>query len=143
MNYTSLSAMMMMMNCFCGMVDWRKALALFPAGTIVRDLRHLESPTRREEDLNLRRNLSSDFVEWSCAAVLTTTPRRHNNGYYSIINYIKFEKEHDTLFEERLAFRLKSLRTSLKRVYSLGDLKLIWYLQIKIVNIISIVNTFS
>ena len=35
-------------------------LALFPAGTIVRDPHHRESPTRREQDLNLRRTL----VEW-------------------------------------------------------------------------------
>ena len=32
---------------------WR--LALFPAGTIVRDPHHRESPTRREQGLNLRR----------------------------------------------------------------------------------------
>ena len=30
-------------------------LALFPAGTIVRDPHHRESPTRRKQDLNLRR----------------------------------------------------------------------------------------
>ena len=30
-------------------------LVLFPAGTIVRDPHHIESPTRREQDLNLRR----------------------------------------------------------------------------------------
>ena len=58
--------MMMMMNCFCGIVDRRKAfslissrdhcqltderrLALFPAGTTVRDPHHRESPTRREQ----------------------------------------------------------------------------------------------
>ena len=46
---------LMMVNCFCGMVHRRKALALFPTGTIVRDPHHLESPTRREKDLNLRR----------------------------------------------------------------------------------------
>ena len=32
-----------------------RRLALFPAGNIVRDPHHLESPTRREQDLNLRR----------------------------------------------------------------------------------------
>ena len=32
-----------------------KGLALFPAGTIARDLHHRESPTRREQDLNPRR----------------------------------------------------------------------------------------
>ena len=38
---------------FCGMVDRQKAL--FPAGTIVRSPHHRESPTRREQGLNLRR----------------------------------------------------------------------------------------
>ena len=47
--------MMMMMNCFCGMVDRRKAVSLISAGTIVRDPHHRESPTRREQGLNLRR----------------------------------------------------------------------------------------
>ena len=46
---------MMMMNWFCGMVDQRKAPALIPAGTIVRDLHHCESSTRREQNLSLRR----------------------------------------------------------------------------------------
>ena len=32
-----------------------KCLALFPAGTIVKDPDNLESPTRREQCLNLRR----------------------------------------------------------------------------------------
>ena len=45
----------LMMNCFWGMVDQRRLLALFPAGTIVRDPHHCESPTRCEQDLNLRR----------------------------------------------------------------------------------------
>ena len=47
--------MMMMMNCFCGMVDRRNAFSLFPAGTIVRDPHHRESPIRSEQGLNLRR----------------------------------------------------------------------------------------
>ena len=47
---------MMMMKCFCGIVERQKAfLALFPAGTIVRDPHHRESQTRREQGLNLRR----------------------------------------------------------------------------------------
>ena len=47
--------MMMMMNCFCGMVDRERCLALFPAETNVRYPHHDESPTRREQGLNLRR----------------------------------------------------------------------------------------
>ena len=49
--------MMMMKNCFCGMVADEKRLALFLAGTIVRDPHHHESPTSREQDLSLRRSL--------------------------------------------------------------------------------------
>ena len=47
--------MMMMMNCFCGMVDRRKAFSLFPVGTIIRDPHHRKSLTRCEQGLNLRR----------------------------------------------------------------------------------------
>ena len=36
-------------------LTYERGLALFPAGTIVRDPHHRESPTRREQDLNLRR----------------------------------------------------------------------------------------
>ena len=43
---------MVMMNFFCGMVTNERRLAV---GTIVRDPHHRESPTRPEQDLNLRR----------------------------------------------------------------------------------------
>ena len=44
-----------------------RRFALFPAGTIVRDPHHCESPTRREQDLNLYRTwvqaLLNEFVQ--------------------------------------------------------------------------------
>ena len=43
---------LMMMNCFVVWLTDERRLALFPAGTIVRDPHHLESPTHREQDLN-------------------------------------------------------------------------------------------
>ena len=46
---------MMMMNCFCGMVDRRKVISLISSGAIVRDPHHHEPLTRREQGLNLRR----------------------------------------------------------------------------------------
>ena len=49
-----IETMMMMMNCFCDMVDRRKAFSLL-AGPIVRDPHRRESPTRRKQDLNQRR----------------------------------------------------------------------------------------
>ena len=58
---------MMMMNFFVVWLTDERSLALFPAGTIVRDPHHLESPTRRDQDLNL-----PGFVEYSCAVVITT-----------------------------------------------------------------------
>ena len=45
----------MMMNFFVVWLTDERRLALFPAGTIVRDPHHRESPTRREQGLNLRR----------------------------------------------------------------------------------------
>ena len=44
-----------MMNCFCGMVTNERQSGPFSVRSIVRDPHHRESPTRREQDLNLRR----------------------------------------------------------------------------------------
>ena len=68
---------MMMMNCFCGMVDRRKAFSLISS----RDHCQRSSPSRISDTpwtgLEPAQNLSSGFVEWSYAVVITTTPRRH------------------------------------------------------------------
>ena len=47
--------MMMMMNFFMVCLTDEKRLALFSAGTIVRDCHYRESLTRWEQDLNLER----------------------------------------------------------------------------------------
>ena len=47
--------MMMMMNCFVVWLTNERRLALFPAGTIVRDPHNRKSLTRRKQGLNLRR----------------------------------------------------------------------------------------
>ena len=47
--------MMMMMIVFEVWLTDERRLALFPAGTIIRDPHHRESPKRREQSLNLRR----------------------------------------------------------------------------------------
>ena len=66
--------MMMMMNCFCGMVDWWKALSFISS----QDHCLRSSPSQISDTLQAGfepvQNLSSDFVEWSCAVVITTTP---------------------------------------------------------------------
>ena len=77
----------MMMNCFCGLVDRRKTFNLISS----RDHFQRPSPSRIFDTPGARyepaKNQSSGFVEWSCAAVITTTPRRHicqlNNYFLS------------------------------------------------------------
>ena len=49
------SLVMMMMNSFCGMVDWRKAKVLFPVGTTARDLRLCKFTTSCEQVWNLHK----------------------------------------------------------------------------------------
>ena len=58
------------------MTDERR-LVLFLAGAIVRDPHHGESPTRREQDLNLPRTCGVQALlnEVVHAVVITTTPR--------------------------------------------------------------------
>ena len=69
--------MMMMINCFCAMVDRRKAFSLISS----RDHCQRSSPSRISDmpraGFEPAQGLSSGLLEWSCAVVITTTPRRH------------------------------------------------------------------
>ena len=72
----------MMMNCFCGMVDQKKK-----AFSLIYRREHCQrSSTSRIYDkpragFETALNLSSDFAEWSCAVVITNTPRRLGKGH--------------------------------------------------------------
>ena len=69
--------MMMMMNCFCGMVDRQKELGLiFSRDHFQRSSGWRISDTPRG-GFEPAQNLTSSFAEWTCAIVITTTPRRH------------------------------------------------------------------
>ena len=63
-------------------------LALFSAETIVRDPHNHESPGTPRAEFEPAQNLSSGFVEWSCAVVITTIPRRHNLLDYILVNLL-------------------------------------------------------
>ena len=69
--------MMMMMNCFCGMVDRWKVFILISS----QDHCQRSSPSRISNTprggFEPAQNLSSGFVEWSSAVVITTTPQHH------------------------------------------------------------------
>ena len=70
-----------LMNCFCGMVDRRKAFSLISS----RDHCQRSSPSRiSDTGFELAQNLSSGLVEWSCAVVITTTPRRLIYSVFSV-----------------------------------------------------------
>ena len=66
----SMMMMMMIMNCFCGMVDQRKVISLISS----RDHCQRSSPSRISDTSRARfepaQNLSSGLVEWSCAVVI-------------------------------------------------------------------------
>ena len=69
--------MIIMMNCFCGMVYRWKAFSLISG----RDHCQRSSPSRISDTpwagFELVQNRSLGFLEWSCAVVITTVPRRH------------------------------------------------------------------
>ena len=78
--YVSLHKVMMMMNCFCGVVDQQKAFHLISS----HDHCQRSSPSWISDTLQAgfepAQNLSSGLVEWSCAVVIATTQRPHKSG---------------------------------------------------------------
>ena len=69
---------MMMMNFFCGMVDQRKAFSLISSWDHYQRSSLSRISDTPQAGFEPAQNLSSGFVEWSCAVVITTTPRRHS-----------------------------------------------------------------
>ena len=87
---------MMMVNCFWGIVNQRKAFSLISS----RDHYQRSSPSRISDKLRAgfepAQKLSSDFVEWSCAEVITTSPQ-HQFRITNIFSVsLKFEASYIT-----------------------------------------------
>ena len=93
--------MMMMINCFRGMVDRWKAFNFISS----RDHYQISSLTRISNSpragFEPAKNLTSDFVEWSRAVVITTTPRR-NYHTTSIAPPLLYVKASHTCLQEQL-----------------------------------------
>ena len=72
---------MMMMNCFCGMVERRRTISLISS----RDHCQRSSPSRISDTSRAgfepAQNQSSGLVERSCAVVITTTPWCQYHSY--------------------------------------------------------------
>ena len=88
----------LMMNCFCGMVDWQKVFSLISSQN------HCQrsSPSQISDTLRAGfepvQNLSSDLVEWSCVVLITATPWCHLTIpdsalilEFIVINYCMFQ----------------------------------------------------
>ena len=94
-------AMKIMMNLFCGMVDQRKAFSLISSRV------HCQRPSppwisdTPRAGFEPAQNLSSGFIEWSCAVVITTTPRHQK--YVSVNVYHKCVSVNNKLCEKLLS----------------------------------------
>ena len=67
--------LMIMINCFCGMAEWQKDFGLICKWEHCHRSLPLRILDTLKEGFELVQNLSSAFVEWSCAAVITTAPQ--------------------------------------------------------------------
>ena len=85
----------MMMDSFCEMVDRRKAFSLISS----REHCQRSSPSRNSNTPRAGfepvQNLSSGFVEWRCAVLITPIPRRPTIAHrFSYVYYIKFNQKY-------------------------------------------------
>ena len=84
-----------MMNCFCCMVDRRKAFSLISN----RDHCQSSSPTGISDTpragFEPAQNLSSGFAEWSCAVLIITTLWHHlvNMKMVNMVNMVNMKME--------------------------------------------------
>ena len=81
--------MMMMMNCFCDMVDRRNVFSLISS----QDHCQRFSPSRvsatPRAGLEPAQNLSSGLVEWNCALLITTTTRcYYTDNHYTTVSFL-------------------------------------------------------
>ena len=97
------------MNYFCVMGDRRKAFSLISS----RDHCQRPSPSRISDTLRagfeFPQNLSSGLAEWSCAVVITTTPRRHKRCPLQYVKSVRIRSYSCPYFP---AFRLNTERYS-------------------------------
>ena len=89
--------MMMMMNCFCSMVDRRKAFSLISS----RDHCQRSSPSRISDTPRAGfepvQNLSSGFVDWNYSVMITTTSQ-HNR----VLMFVLFATMQKNIFRSFL-----------------------------------------
>ena len=97
---------MMMMNCFCGMVDQQKAFSLISSRDHCQRFSPLRISDMPRAGFEPAQNLSSGLVKWSCAVVITTTPQCHytaafsRKGRFCPLQTLEKDKTAQTVFED-------------------------------------------
>ena len=103
--------MKMMMNCFCGMVDRRKAFNFISS----RDLRQRSSPSRISDTpragFEPAQNLSSGLVEWSWAV---ETTKIDPGKIHTLLSSITQRVVHNEPFRSSLRLKLVEITLDLK-----------------------------
>ena len=66
-----------MKTCFCEMIKQQRALSLISSPNHCQRFSPPQISKTPREEFEPAQNLSSGFVEWNCAVVITTKPRRH------------------------------------------------------------------
>ena len=70
-----------MMNCFCRMVDQQKVLSFSSTQVHCQRFSSLQMSHMLQAVFEPVQNLSSDFIEKSCAVVIITKPKNHRKDY--------------------------------------------------------------
>ena len=102
--------MMMMMNCFCGMIDQRKAFGLISSQEHCQRSSPLQISNMQRAGFQPAQNVSSSITEWNYAVGITTTPQRYNLSYLSckMLPQKRFSKSdnasNDTIFYSERIF---------------------------------------
>ena len=75
---------LMMMNCFCRMVDRQQAFSLMSSRNHCQRFSPSQISDTPRAGFKFVQNLSSGFVEWICVVVITATPQ-HHHGIYELV----------------------------------------------------------
>ena len=115
---------MMTINWFCGMVDRWKVFSLISS----RNHCHRSSSSRispvDQAGFEPAQNLSSGLVEWNCAVVITTTPRRHKNRRHAntkhtTLKFTSLENQPSNCFYYQTLNYLRTMWTVSLRLWQL------------------------
>ena len=121
----------MMTNCFCSMADRQKTFSLISSWDHCQGSSPLWISDMPQAGFELVQNLSSSFVEWSCAVVITTTPPCQNIKLLELCNSsveIEVLSLSRTLKFQKIFAKLKFSQSCLKKYHYL----FVWCLKLKI-----------